>query len=97
MKRDTVEIEIEVGGQTFLCTVETSPGTPDVMYMPNGDPGYPGDPPEFAVVKVELQLGPHSWIDITDVVTEMGGWYLVTDLAEAAWEPPEFDDFHPEE
>lgn len=23
------------------------PGTPDVMYLPNGDPGYPGEPPEF--------------------------------------------------
>lgn len=22
------------------------PGTPDVFYLPNGDPGYPGDPPE---------------------------------------------------
>jgi len=22
-------------------------GTPDVRYLPNGDPGYPGDPPEY--------------------------------------------------
>lgn len=29
-----------------------SAGTPDVMYMPNGDPGYPGDPPEFEIFKV---------------------------------------------
>ena len=30
-----------------------SPGTRDVMYLPNGDPGYPGDPAELEIVKVE--------------------------------------------
>lgn len=28
------------------------PATPDVMYMSNGDPGYPGDPEEVNVINV---------------------------------------------
>lgn len=27
-------------------------GTPDVYYLRNGDPGYPGDPDEFEVLRV---------------------------------------------
>lgn len=39
------EIEVEV-------EYAYSPGTRDVMYLPNGDPGYPGDPAEFEILKV---------------------------------------------
>ena len=28
------------------------PGTPDVRYLPNGDPGYPGDPPEVNIFSI---------------------------------------------
>lgn len=35
-----------------------SPGTPDVHYLANGDPGYPGDPPEFEIEKVEADGKP---------------------------------------
>ena len=31
------------------------PATPDVMYLPNGDPGYPGDPEELEVTKVYIR------------------------------------------
>ncbi|MDD5589190.1 MAG: hypothetical protein PHP92_04000 [Candidatus Nanoarchaeia archaeon] len=27
-------------------------GTPDVRYLPNGDPGYPGDPEEFDIHEI---------------------------------------------
>lgn len=30
-----------------------SPGTPDRMYLPNGDPGYPGDPSEVDILSLE--------------------------------------------
>lgn len=31
----------------FNCRyADIYPGTPDVFYLPNGDPGYPGDPAE---------------------------------------------------
>jgi hypothetical protein len=39
------EIEVEV-------EYSYSPGTPDVRYLPNGDPGYPGDPAELEILKV---------------------------------------------
>lgn len=34
-----------------------SPGTPDVMYLSNGDPGYPGSPAELEIVSAELEDG----------------------------------------
>jgi len=43
--RDDVEFEIE-----FSYT----PGTPDVWYLPNGDPGYPGDPAELEIISITL-------------------------------------------
>lgn len=42
-----VELEIEFDYRA---------GTPDVCYMPNGDPGYPGDPEEIDVTKVCVVL-----------------------------------------
>lgn len=30
-----------------------SPATPDVWYLPNGDPGYPGDPEEAEVLSIK--------------------------------------------
>jgi len=45
---------IEVHGDELDVVVEFtySPGTPDVMYLSNGDPGYPGDPGECEVEAV---------------------------------------------
>ncbi len=36
-----------------------SPARPDVYYLPNGDPGYPGDPEEFdlAIPVLEARSG----------------------------------------
>jgi hypothetical protein len=56
-----------------------SPGTPDVWYMPNGDPGYPGEPPEVDIdTVVNLQsracinkiLTNKQWGDIEDYLNE---------------------------
>jgi hypothetical protein len=39
------------------------PGTPDVFYLPNGDPGYPGDPPELDYGPVHLEaLQGGGWV-----------------------------------
>ena len=43
--QDDVEFNIEFS---------YSPGTPDVWYLPNGDPGYPGDPAEIDIISIEL-------------------------------------------
>ncbi len=49
----TVTIPIGTGKQMGEADVVVeysySPGTPDVMYLKNGDPGYPGDPPELEI------------------------------------------------
>lgn len=42
------KLKIQVGTNAELQIDYTwSPGTPDVYYLPNGDPGYPGDPEEL--------------------------------------------------
>ena len=38
-----IEVELEVN---FICS------TPDVLYLPNGDPGYPGEPAEWELLKI---------------------------------------------
>ena len=73
---DTPFVEIEVGGQQLRCEYDYSPGTPDVHYLPNGDPGYPGDPEEFTVNRVTIFVGPtpaypQAWLDITDLIEEV--------------------------
>ncbi len=42
---DDVELSIDF---------EYIPSTPDVWYLANGDPGYPGDPAEVDILKVSL-------------------------------------------
>lgn len=48
------ETTVEVEGEEVEVTVDYrfTEGTPDVYYLSNGDPGYPGDPPEVEVVGV---------------------------------------------
>lgn len=67
------EIEVEV-------TCAYSPGTPDVWYMPNGDPGYPGDPAECEILKVIAPNGEN----ITFLFD--GNDAFETLIAEEAWE-----------
>ena len=45
IERNNEEIELYI-------QYSYSPGTPDVQYLPNGDPGYPGDPPEIEITLV---------------------------------------------
>lgn len=41
-----------------------SPGTPDVMYLSNGDPGYPGTPAEFEALRIVLNLPPDRQVGL---------------------------------
>ena len=36
------------------CTGYFQPGSPAVMYLRNGDPGYPADPPEFEPEEITI-------------------------------------------
>ena len=38
---------------SFLVSYSYSPGTPMVRYLRNGDPGYPAEPPEIEIEKIE--------------------------------------------
>ncbi len=68
-----------------------SPGTPDVMYMPNGDPGYPGDPAEYEVQKVTYQnFDITNWFDIAETLNnsvrfceDVGEWASELDACNA--------------
>lgn len=42
-----MEIYVPYKGRDCHIKGRFSPATPDVMYLRNGDPGYPGDPAEF--------------------------------------------------
>ena len=60
------ETTVEVGENEVDVVVEATytPGTPDVMYMRNGDPGYPGDPPEPEIVHVWAENALGEDVDI---------------------------------
>lgn len=47
------------------------PGTRDVLYLRNGDPGYPGDPAECEIIKVSaMQDGPDLCSILTDAAID---------------------------
>lgn len=64
--RETVTIHL---GEIILdVTGDYSPGTPDVWYLLNGDPGYPGESEEFEIDTIE-----YMGKDITPVIEAMNG------------------------
>lgn len=44
-----MRVSFTLYGISFDAVVSYTPGTPDVWYLPNGDPGYPGDPAELEI------------------------------------------------
>ncbi len=54
-----------IGEVDALVQAKFHPGRPGCNYMPNGDPGYPDDPPEVEVISVI-----HNGIDYTSLVEE---------------------------
>lgn len=56
IERDDVELEVELDGMYH-------PATPDVWYLSNGDPGYPGDPEEVTDITATLN---GEEIELTD-------------------------------
>lgn len=45
------------GRHTLQAEFTYLPATPDVHYLPNGDPGYPGDPEEVEPVRMWVKRG----------------------------------------
>jgi hypothetical protein len=54
-------------------------GTPDVPYLRNGDPGYPGDPAECEILKVSL-----NGVEVKDWENIKG--FDVSKIEDAAYE-----------
>ena len=57
----SLQIEVDV-------ELEYYPGCEMRMYMPNGDPGYPAEPPEAEVQKVFVGEGKNR-VDISDLLS----------------------------
>lgn len=79
-----------LGEQEVEVTGTYAPGTPDVMYLPNGDPGYPGDPEEFEITKV-------MWgdIDLTEHLCNHATFSTIV-ADEARTSHADSDDRHPD-
>lgn len=62
MMVQTIDLGV-LGEQKVTVAYNYTPGTPDVMYLPNGDPGHPGDPAKFEVLEVRLdELDLTHWV-----------------------------------
>jgi len=66
------EIEVEV-------EFDYTPETPDVWYLPNGDPGYPGTDAEVDVTSIKLFTKNRSGVTIRLEIID----YLLSDVIEA--------------
>lgn len=61
----TIDFVVDLGllGERTVCVEYTySRGRPGRMYMPNGDPGYPDEPPECDIDKVTLEGHDVTWL-----------------------------------
>ena len=47
--------DITYSGVTFEVKFNATPGSPGRMYLANGDPGYPDEPPEVEILSVKLE------------------------------------------
>lgn len=81
----TIELEVEV-------EFDYSPGTPDVMYLSNGDPGYPGEAPELEVTRVyaRTKQGKPVIVDLINCLTDDDIRAIEDDIIEN-WEEEEPD------
>ena len=72
-------VDIAYQGLDYKVSGTYTPGTPDVFYLSNGDPGYPGDPAE---------------VEFTSIIKHDGDLVLELTQAEAAevWEDVKFYD-----
>ena len=84
----TIELEVEVD-------FDYTPGTPDVMYLPNGDPGYPGEAPELEVTRVyaRTKQGKPMIVDLINCLTDDDVRAIEDGIIEGLGdEDPDYDD-----
>ena len=49
---------LSYGPLTLDINFDYSPATPDVLYLRNGDPGYPGSDAEFFIISITSPQAP---------------------------------------
>ncbi len=78
MTQVTLEWSIEMADGTevtYDIECDVSAPTPDVPYLSNGDPGYPGDPGECEITSIKLQgLGKQKSIEIHERLWNLLGF-----------------------
>lgn len=67
-------LNIEMGELTLEVEATYRPGTPDVHTLPNGDPGYPGDPPELDIDSVTLVTPLGERLDVYQFLDDLGAF-----------------------
>lgn len=70
---ETEDLDIEV-------TADCNPGEDECRYLPNGDPGYPGSPPEITITSAVLADGTEVTLDESE--TERAMQLIEEELAE---------------
>ena len=68
-------VTLYFGGWELEVEGHYSPGRPGRMYLRNGDPGYPDEPPTFEIERVRAQTefrNASVGLDITDLLEEVG-------------------------
>ena len=77
-----------LGEQEVEVTGSYSPGSPAVMYLRNGDPGYPAEPPEFELQTFKLLFdGPpeSKKMEVLELPSSLLA-SLDQDVADSLWE-----------
>ena len=94
----STDVEMEIFDATHMVRVHAnySAGRPMRMYMPNGDPGYPEDPAEMEITKVEIIFfRKDRELEVTGFIDDLPFSEEIYDTLEAAlWEEMEKMDIH---
>lgn len=88
------ETEYDIGSTRVLLRVEYSyvPGSPAVYYQRNGDPGWPAEPAEVYVYKIEWRANEDKkWSEISGPMFELIADDLYDELCDAAEDRDAYD------
>lgn len=58
------EVGEEVIEEEYQVKFTYTPGRPAVMYLRNGDPGYPAEGPEIEVQDIVVNYGDNIWVTV---------------------------------
>ncbi len=66
----------------YDIVVNVHPGSPGCFYLPNGDPGYPPEPPEMDILSIKdaagKEYGEGDWVAIG---LDQDAWKKIEDAA----------------